>query len=130
MLTMFNGKSVKHHLTVNYFFGLLLSILLLTDLVGSAQSLDCTDSPIRKPLRFGKRFGKLMQRIKQAHPCISQLNRRADPKVTITNLDMDNYLNEVQEEENVAAEEEQARKISNWLLLSQLNSMIRQKNDK
>lgn len=59
----------------------LLLLLLMFDLLGTANSTtsNCGAIPIRKTFRFGKRFSELMQRMKQAHPCLTQAERRSDP---------------------------------------------------
>src|SRR5699024_7950716 len=58
-------------------------LLLLLMLADVAQSFDCLDSPIRKPPRFGKRFGLASQQMVsyKQHPCIARLHRSSEPLV-------------------------------------------------
>src|SRR5699024_2811515 len=109
----------------------LLLLLLIFDLLASAQAANCDYSSIRKPPRFGKRFGsELMQRMKQAHPCLTALERRSDLAPSLTDY-LERTQAEKQQEMVVAApnyiESEQEDKLPTGLLLK-VYSILRRKN--
>lgn len=80
------GGCVHFGPSVHWCTMFLLLLLLMFDLLGTANSTtsNCGAIPIRKTFRFGKRFSELMQRMKQAHPCLTQAERRSDPDSPIS----------------------------------------------
>ena len=109
----------------------LLLLLLIFNLLTSAHSSNCEDIPFRKPPRFGKRFGsELMQRMKQAHPCVNALERRSNLAPNLADYIEQTQMDKQQEvliSEPHRADSDQEDRVPAGLLLK-VYSILRQQN--